>query len=47
MFRGPVWPLNEHENLHFENEYDIHLSSKNYEATGYRRNLDFLIISHY
>ena len=34
------------ENLHFDNEYDIHMSSKNHEANGYRHNLDLLIILH-
>ena len=32
---------NEHMNLHFDNEQDIH-----YEANGYRHNLDLLIILH-
>ena len=29
----PIWPLNEHETLLFDNEWDIHTSSKNYEDT--------------
>ena len=41
MIGGPIWPLNECENLHFENEWDIHMSSKNYEENGcYRHGLD-------
>ena len=30
--RWPIWPFNEHKNLHFDNEWDIHLISKNHEA---------------
>ena len=29
-------------NLHFEDEYDIHMSSKNKEESGYNHNLDLL-----
>jgi hypothetical protein len=35
MIRGPIWPLNEHENPHFDKESDIHMSSKVYEPNGY------------
>lgn len=28
---GPLWPLNEHKHLHFDNEEDIYTSSKIYE----------------
>ena len=28
----PLWSLNEQENLNFDNEWDIHMNSKNYEA---------------
>jgi len=38
--------LNEHENLHFDDEEDIYMSSKNYEANGYRHDLDSIIILH-
>ena len=41
----PIWPFNEHKNLHFDNEYDVHMSSKNYEESGYGLNLDSLAIS--
>ena len=30
--RGPIWPFNEHNNLHFDNQWDNHRSSENYEA---------------
>lgn len=32
---GPVSPFNDIENLHFENEQDIHMSCKNHDATSY------------
>ena len=39
-----IWPLNEHKNLHFDNEWDIHMSSK---PMGKQHDLDlFIIISH-
>ena len=41
-----MWPFDEYENLHFDNEYDIHMSSKNYEDSGYDLNLDFLTMSY-
>ena len=33
---------NEHENLHFGNEHNIHMSSNNYEESGYDLDLDLL-----
>ena len=33
-------------NLHFDNERDIHMSSKNDDENGYGQDLDFLIISY-
>ena len=27
--------ISKHENLHFDNEHDIHMSSKNYEKSRY------------
>ena len=33
---GPVRPFDGHDNLHFDNEYDIHICSKTYEANGHR-----------
>jgi hypothetical protein len=42
-----IWPPNEHKNLHFKNECDIHMNTKSYEANGYGYDLDLLIISHY
>ena len=48
MCERSTWRLtiNEHENLHFDNEWDIYMSSnfQNYEANGYDLNLDLLII---
>ena len=38
--------LKEHENIHFDNAQDIHMSSENYEENGYEHDLDMLIISH-
>ena len=40
----PDWGDN--ENLHFDKEEDIHMSSENLEANGYMHNLDLLIVSH-
>ena len=34
------------ENLHFDNEHDIHVSSEDYEANGYKHRLDSVIILH-
>ena len=43
---GAIWPLNEQENLNFDNEDIIHMSFKNYEACGYKHNSHLLIMSH-
>ena len=32
--------INEHKNLHFDNEWDTHVSSETYEESGYGLNLD-------
>jgi hypothetical protein len=37
----------EHENLHFDNEEDIHMSSKNYEESGYDLDLGLLVTISY
>ena len=39
-----MWPFNEHENLQSDNEEDIHMSSKNYEESGYGLDVDMLTI---
>ena len=46
MMEGPIWPVNEQGNLHFDNKWDFHMSFDNYEANGYMHDLDLLIISH-
>ena len=33
--KGVILPFNEHENLHFDNEKDIHTNSKNHEESDY------------
>ena len=38
------WTFNEHKNLHLDNKYDVHMSSKNYEESGYGLDLDLLTI---
>ena len=43
---GLIWPLDEHENVHFDNEHDIHTSPEIYKANGYGYDLDLLIIPH-
>ena len=30
-----IQPFNEHKNLHFDNELNIHMSSQNHEESGY------------
>lgn len=48
MIRETLYdPLNEHENLIFDNEQDIHMNSINYEANDDGHNLDLLIILDY
>ena len=44
LIGGSIWPFNEHENLRFDNEYDIHMTSNIYE--NYVLDLDLLIIMH-
>ena len=39
-----LWPLNEHENRHFDDEWDALTRFERYEANGYRHDLDLLII---
>jgi hypothetical protein len=41
---GFMWPFNEHENLHFDTEWDIH--AKIYEANGYKHDVMLLTISY-
>ena len=36
--------INERENFHFDNDWDIHMSSANYGGVGYGLNLDLLTI---
>ena len=47
MISGDLWSLHKHENLHFDNDEDIHLSPKNYEEGNYTHDLDLVIISHW
>ena len=35
MIGETIWLPNEHTNIHFDNESDIHMSFKSYEANGY------------
>ena len=42
--RGPIRPLSKYDNLHFENEDDLHLSSKKFEANDYGHDLEVLTI---
>ena len=44
IWGGPKWPLNEHENLHFDNEQDMYISSKNFKESGYDLGLVLQII---
>lgn len=47
MIRRAICPLNKRENVHFDNEQDIHMTSENSEANRDGHNLDLLIISHW
>ena len=38
--------LNEPVNLHFDDELNIHMSSRKYEANGFWQNIDLPIILH-
>ena len=45
MIGGGLWLRSEHDNLHFDIEWDIHIwTPENDEAIGYTHNLDLLII---
>ena len=39
-----IQAFNEHKNIHFDNEQNIHMSSKIYEEVGYDLHLDLLTI---
>ena len=41
-----IWSFNEHENLHFDNELDIHVRYENYKESDYNLNLDLLNTSY-
>ena len=41
---GPSQPFDEHKNLHFDHEKDIHMNSNNYKESAY--NFDFEIASY-
>lgn len=43
---GAIWSLTIVEDLHFEDEEDVHMSSKTYEESGHMHDLDLLSISH-
>ena len=36
---GPIWLLNEPEDLHFDNKEDAHMSSEIYEENSYMHDL--------
>ena len=44
VVRGPIWPCNKHENIHFNIEQDNHSSSKNHEGCSNGLDLEFLTI---
>ena len=45
MIEGPIRPLDQHKNLHFDDEQDIHMSFKKYAAHGCGHDVVLLIIS--
>ena len=40
MIGGLIWPLDEQENLHFDDEQITPVSFKNHEANGHKHGLD-------
>ena len=46
IIKGGLYDLNKKENLHSDDEYYSHISSKNYEGNGSGLDLDLLMISH-
>ena len=44
---GRIWAFDELEDLHFDNEQDIHISSEDHEENGFGPDSDLSIISHY
>ena len=46
MIGKPMSPFAEHENHHFDNEWDVPLSFQNYKGLGYSLELDLLTISY-
>ena len=43
---GPMQPFNEHKNLHFDTEHDIHIIFENHEESDNNLDLDLLTISY-
>lgn len=41
---GPIQPSNEHENLHYDSEYDIHIVSEIHKESGHGHYFDLLAI---
>ena len=41
-----IWLFNEHKNLHFDGEYDIHISYESYDESRYSLDMDLLTISY-
>lgn len=39
LLNGLLRPLNEHENLYFDNKQDIHVNSKNHDTNGLANHL--------
>lgn len=46
MGEKSIWSIDKHKNHHFDDDKDIHMGLKKYEASGYRHDLGRLIISH-
>lgn len=47
MVLGPIWPFNEHKNIYYDIEYEIHMNSSDYEQSGYDLKLPLLTISYW
>ena len=43
--REHIWLFNEHEKLHFDNEWDIYMRSQHYEVSAYNFDMDLATIS--
>ena len=46
IVKRSLWPFNEHENIHIDNQQYIHMRFENYKEGDYNLNLDLPIVSY-